>query len=191
MADEDDRQGQGARPVRAPRRITPAYLQRAAMHYLERYSAPAAQLRRVLARKIALSCRHHGEDPAAHATALEDVVARCIASGLVDDQRFAEARAATLRRRGRSARAVAATLTAKGVGRELAKQASSVDEAEELATARKTARRKRLGPWSRGDRAANRQKDLAAMARAGFTMTIARAVIDGAVDEDTNGDTLT
>ena len=191
MADEDDRQGQGARPVRAPRRITPAYLQRAAMHYLERYSAPAAQLRRVLARKIALSCRHHGEDPATHATALEDVVARCVASGLVDDQRFAEARAATLRRRGRSARAVAATLTAKGVGRELAKQASSVDEAEELATARKTARRKRLGPWSRGDRAANRQKDLAAMARAGFTMTIARAVIDGAVDEDTNGDTLT
>lgn len=191
MADEDDRQGQGARPVRAPRRITAAYLQRAAMHYLERYSAPPAQLRRVLARKIALSCRHHGEDPAAHATALEDVVARCVASGLVDDQRFAEARAATLRRRGRSARAVAATLTAKGVGRELAKQASSVDEAEELATARKTARRKRLGPWSRGDRAANRQKDLAAMARAGFTMTIARAVIDGAADEDTNGDTLT
>lgn len=161
------------------------------MHYLERYSAPAAQLRRVLARKIALSCRHHGEDPAAHATILENVVARCIASGLVDDQRFAEARAATLRRRGRSARAVAATLTARGIGRELAKQASSVDDAEEMAAARKAARRKRLGPWSRGDRAASRQKDLAAMARAGFTMTIARAVIDGTADEDADGGTLT
>ena len=77
------------------------------MYYLERYSAPAAQLRRVLARKIAVSCRHHGEDPASHAQALDAVVARCVASGLVDDRRFAEARAATLRRKGQSQRAVA------------------------------------------------------------------------------------
>ena len=191
MTEHGDKRGQGARPARAPRRITPDYLQRAAMHYLERYSAPAAQLRRVLARKIALSCRHHGEDPATHAAALDDVVSRCIGSGLVDDQRFAEARAATLRRRGRSARAVAATLTVKGVGRELAARASSVGDEEELTAARKAARRKRLGPWSRGDRAASRQKDLAAMARAGFSITIARAVIDGAADEDANGGALT
>lgn len=157
------------------------------MHYLERYSAPAAQLRRVLARKIASSCRHHGEEPAIHAAALDDVVARCISSGLVDDRRFAEARAATLRRRGRSTRAVAATLAAKGVGRELAERASRTGEEEELAAARKAAKRKRLGPWSRGDRAASRQKDLAAMARAGFTIAVARAVIDGREEEDANG----
>ncbi|MGO4404769.1 regulatory protein RecX [Bosea sp. RAF48] len=186
MAEQDEGRGQGARPARAPRRITSDYLQRAAMHYLERYSAPAAQLRRVLARKIVLSCRHHGEDPALHGAALDDVVSRCIASGLVDDQRFAEARAATLRRRGRSARAVAATLAAKGVARELVERVSSVDDDEELAAARKAARRKRLGPWSRGDRAASRQKDLAAMARAGFAITVARVVIDGSGDEDAN-----
>ncbi len=190
MLEKGDRRGQGARPTRAPRRITPDYLQRAAMHYLERYSAPAAQLRRVLARKISLSCRYHGEDPALHATALDDVVARCVSSGLVDDQRFAQARAATLRRRGRSARAVAATLTAKGVKRELAERASSVGDEEELIAARKAARRKRLGPWSRGDRAASRQKDLAALARAGFSIAIVRAVVDGAGDEDSDGDAL-
>ena len=190
MAEGDDRRRREARPARAPRRITPDYLQRAAMHYLERYSAPAAQLRRVLARKIALSCRHHGEDPAMHAAVLDDVVSRCIRSGLVDNQRFAEARAATLRRRGRSARAVAASLTAKGVGRELAQQASSAGDDEELAAARKAARRKRLGPWSRADRTASRQKDLAALARAGFSITVARAVIDGAGDEDANDGAL-
>ncbi|CAM5767828.1 regulatory protein RecX [Bosea minatitlanensis] len=187
MAEQGDRRGRGARPARAPRRITPDYLQRAAMHYLERYSAPAAQLRRVLARKIALSCRHHGEHPALHITALDDVVARCVSSGLVDDERFAEARAATLRRRGRSARAVAASLAAKGVGRELAERASTSGDEEEMAAARTTARRKRLGPWSRGDRAANRQKDLAALARAGFSIAVARAVIDGAGDDDADG----
>lgn len=175
------------RERRAPRRITADYLQRAAMHYLERYSAPAARLRRVLARKVVLSCRHHGLEPAAFDAMLDEIVARCVSSGLVDDQRFAEARAATLRRRGRSARAVAAHLSAKGVARDLAAEASESSAEDELAAAAKTARRKRLGPWSRGDRAASRQKDLAALARAGFPMTIARAVIDGAGDEEMAG----
>lgn len=183
MRIEDTRPAVDRTGRRAPRRITADYLRRAALYYLERYSAPAVQLRRVLARKVAASCRHHGQEPAAFDTMLDDVVARCVASGLVDDRRFAEARAATLRRRGRSARAVAASLAAKGVARDLAARASDSNDEDELAAARKTARRKRLGPWSRGDRAGGRQKDLAALARAGFTMTIARAVIDGAGDE--------
>jgi len=170
---------------RAPRRITADYLQRAALYYLERYSAPAAQLRRVLSRKVVLSCRYHEQEPAAFGTMLDDVVARCVASGLVDDQRFAEARAATLRRRGRSSRAVAASLAAKGVASDLAARAGHCNDEDELAAARKTARRKRLGPWSRGDRAGRRQKDLAALVRAGFTMAVARAVIDGAGDDET------
>ncbi|MDP3411211.1 regulatory protein RecX [Bosea sp. (in: a-proteobacteria)] len=179
-----DKLANGRPERRAPRKITPDYLQRAAMYYLERYAAPAAQLRRVLARKISVSCRHHGLEASAFEAVLDDVVSRCVASGLVDDQRFAEARAATLQRKGRSARAVAANLSAKGVARDLAATASVVSEEDELGAARKTARRKRLGPWTRGDRAASRQKDLAAMARAGFPMAIARAVIDGAGDED-------
>ncbi|PZO01650.1 MAG: RecX family transcriptional regulator [Hyphomicrobiales bacterium] len=176
---------QTVRPERrAPRRITADYLQRAAMYYLERYAAPAAQLRRVLARKVKISCRHHGLEAASFDAMLDEVVARCVSSGLVDDVRFAQARAATLQRKGRSARAIAASLSAKGVPRDLAAQASDVSNEDEMAAALKTARRKRLGPWSRGDRTATRQKDLAAMARAGFSMTITRVVIDGAGDEE-------
>lgn len=152
------------------------------MHYLERYAAPAAQLRRVLQRKVAASCRHHGDEPASFATMIDETVARCVAAGLVDDQRFAQARAASLRRKGQSSRAVAAKLAAKGIERALAAEASHSTEDEELAAARIAARRKRLGPWSRGDRAESRQKDLAALARAGFSMRIARDVVDGAGD---------
>lgn len=170
----------GPRQRKAPRRITADYLQRAAMHYLERYAAPAAQLRRVLQRKVVASCRHHGEEPATFEALLDEVVARCVSSGLVDDARFAEARAASLRRRGQSSRAVAAKLSAKGVSRSLVETHSPATEEDELAAARKAAQRKRLGPWSRKDRAVNRQKDLAAMARAGFSMQIARTIIDGA-----------
>lgn len=175
-----DQRGGSARPVRVPRRITPDYLQRAAMHYLERYSVPAAQLRKVLARKIALSCRHHDEATATHEAALDDVVARCVASGLVDDRRFAEARAATLRRKGQSQRAVAAKLAAKGVSRELVGEIAGAEAVDELAAARIAARRRRLGPWRAEDgRAEFRQKDLATLARLGFDYATARAVIDG------------
>jgi regulatory protein len=168
---------------RAPRRITADHLRRAAMHYLERHAAPAAQLRRVLARKVERSCRHHGLDPAAFREMLEEVVAACVASGLVDDRRFAEARVASLRRKGRSARAVSAGLAAKGVARELVAATVQVTEEDEHAAAQIAARRKRLGPWSSGDRAALRQKHIAALARAGFSPGIARAVIDGTGEE--------
>jgi regulatory protein len=181
MIDSANRKKRAAQ--RPPRRITPDYLRRAAKHYLERYAAPAAQLRRVLARKVATSCRHHGEEPGAFEAMLDEVMATCVSSGLVDDRRFAEGRAASLRRRGQSSRMVAAKLSAKGVGRELAAQASAMEADDELAAARIAAKRKRLGPWARGDRIASRQKDLAAMARAGFPMTIARAVIDSAGEE--------
>lgn len=165
---------------RAPRKVDAAYLRRAALYYLERYSVPAAQLQRVLLRKVERSCRHHDLDPADFSVAVDEIVAALVASGLVDDRRFAEAKAQSLRRKGRSARAVAAGLAAKGVGRALVAETVVVDEEVELAAARVAARRKRLGPWSRGDRAEQRQKHIAALARAGFSLAIARTVIDGA-----------
>jgi regulatory protein len=175
------RDGEAAPKERpAPRRIDAAYLRRAALHYIERYSVPEAQLRRVLQRKVERSCRHHDLDPGEFSAAVDEIVASCVTSGLVDDRRFAEARAQSLRRKGRSARAVAAGLAAKGVGRELVAQTVTVDPQAELEAARVAARRKRLGPWSRGDRAEQRQKDIATLARAGFSLTIARTVIDDA-----------
>ncbi|MEZ2409761.1 regulatory protein [Bosea sp. OAE752] len=183
MAGQQDSGGQGARKTRVPRRITVTYLRRAALHYLERYAAPAAQLRRVLARKIAMSCRHHGEDPALHAALLDEVVAQCVSLQLVDDRRFAEARTASLRRKGLSGRAVAGRLAAKGVDRELVEAVATTDAESELAAARIAARRKRLGSWRRSadgtaDAATLRRKDLAVLARLGFGFAVARAVLD-------------
>ena len=172
------------KPRRVPRRISADYLQRAAMHYLERYAAPAEQVRRVLQRKIVASCRHHDQDPAAFAEMRDAVVARCVSSGLIDDERFAQARAASLRRKGQSGRAVAAKLAAKGVPRDLAAQAGVDDEAAERAAVLIAARRKCIGPWRRADRPFDRQKEVAALARAGFSAALARAVVDGEISPE-------
>lgn len=182
MSAGEERAGATSPRRKAPRPITAEYLQRAALHYLERFSAPSAQLRRVLARKIATSCRHHGEDPALHAGLLDEVVARCVSLGLVDDRRFAEARAASLRRKGFSGRAVAGRLAAKGVERQLVASVAPADAEAELEAARIAARRKRLGPWRRDGRQEARTRDLAAMARLGFGYALARQVIDGEIE---------
>jgi regulatory protein len=166
-----------------PRKVTPAYLQRAALAYLERFASSAENLKRVLTRKVDKRCRLRGEDPAEFRDMIDEVVARAVRSGLIDDTRYAEARVATLRRRGGSARAIRAKLTAKGVDRATIAAALEGEEGDEHAAAHALARRRRLGPYRIGERKAYRDKDLAVLARAGFPFDVARAVIDGEVLE--------
>jgi regulatory protein len=170
-------------PRRPPRKVTSAYLQRAALAYLERFASSAENLRRVLARKVDKRCRLRGEDAAEFRELIDEVVARTVRSGLVDDARYTEARVATLRRRGASARAIRAKLSAKGVDRATVVAALEGDEGDEYAAAHALARRRRLGPYRAGERKAHRDKDLAALARAGFSFDVGRTVIDGEVLE--------
>jgi regulatory protein len=62
-----ERRREGRR--RGPRKATPAYLEKAALFYLERYAAPAEHLRRLLLAKVARSARFHGTDAEAGAAA--------------------------------------------------------------------------------------------------------------------------
>lgn len=153
-----------------------------ALRYLARFSSSAANLRRVLRRKVERSAELYGTDRDAGLAEVERLVARLAASGAVDDRRFAEGRAASLFRRGTSRRAIAATLAAKGVDSAVIETAlASLGELAadpDLAAAVAYARRRRLGPWRAGEaRAAWRDKDLAALARAGFGLGIARRVV--------------
>ncbi|WP_445501951.1 regulatory protein RecX [Microvirga sp. G4-2] len=163
-----------------PRKVTPTYLQRAALAYLERYASSAENLRRVLKRKVDKRCRLRGEDPAEFQEMIDEVVAKSLRTGLVNDTRYAEARIATLRRRGGSARAIQAKLSAKGIDRAtIATALEGGEEDDEEKAAHALARRRKLGPYRPGERAPHRDKDLATLARAGFRFDIARQVIDG------------
>src|SRR5215212_10555737 len=123
----DDAQRPTPRP---PGKVTAAYLERAALAYLERYASSAENLRRILTRKVERRCRLRGEEPEPFLALVDDAVRRSVESGLVDDRRYAEARAASLRRRGGSARLIRAKLAAKGVEREAAAAALANDTQE-------------------------------------------------------------
>lgn len=168
-----------------PRPPTPERLEKAALAYLERYASSAENLRRVLMQKVARAARHHPVDNAEAAGWIDALIERYQKAGLLDDLIYAEGRAKSLTRQGASARRIAATLAAKGVERDhieaaLATRADTDDPAQaDLAAAFAYARRRRLGPHRPVEkRAEYRHKDLAALARQGFSSDIAHAVID-------------
>jgi regulatory protein len=167
---------------RKPRKVSPASLERAALHYLERYSASAEGVRRVLSRRIARAVEAHDQDPRELAEWAEAVIGKLIAGGLLDDRRFAEGRARSLAGRGYGRRRIALALAQKGVDRGAVEAAiESLDDEglDERATAIAFARRRRLGPFrTTGDRSEHRQRDMAAMARAGFGFGLAREIIE-------------
>ena len=188
-------QGQAALPRPTPP-VTAAWLERAALHYLERYSASAEMLRRTLRRRVEKRARARGEETGAFFAMVEATVARAVSAGLVDDARFAAARLATLRRRGTSSRGASAKLAAKGLSRDTVETAMEAEReripeadatAIEAQAAQAYAKRRRLGPFRRPEtRALHRDRDLAALARAGFAYDLARRTVD-AEDEPGEG----
>ena len=176
----------GRRP--GPKPATPERLERVALFHLERFASSAANLRRVLMRRVQRSAQVHGTDPAAGAVAVEALIQRFLGAGMLDDKLYAEARAARLHRRGASARKIAASLADKGIDRELI--GATLDESDgeagysarpggDLAAAAALARRRRLGPYRPPEqRAELRQKDMGTFARAGFGRSIAERVLN-------------
>lgn len=110
-------------------------------------------------------------------------MAACIAAGLVDDAAFAAGRTATLRRRGWPERRIRMALGQKGVAAPLVDAAIAADDGDDESAALRFAARRRLGPWRGANRAEKRDKDIAAMMRAGFSLTLARQAIDAPPDE--------
>jgi regulatory protein len=181
---EDRSDRAGRRPRKVPRAVTPERLDAAALHYLERFAASAASLRRVLMRRVRLSAEQHGTDPAEAQGWVEALIGRYIGAGLIDDASFAEARAQSLARRGTSRRGIQHRLAQKGIGPELVERALGRLETGDLAAAAALARRRRLGPWRpAAARREYRDRDMAVLGRAGFDYATTRAVLDAADPE--------
>ncbi len=174
--------GEETRPVA----VDAALIERWALAYLGRFASTAENLRRVLRRRVQRRLPDDRDARDAAGAAIDALVARYRASGLVDDATYAAGRARARLRRGQSLRTIRAGLAAKGVAAADAEAALAVlrDEAgdPDLAAACAVARRRRLGPYRRA--AADRDKELGAFARAGFSRAVAEAVLNCATPEE-------
>jgi regulatory protein len=166
-------------------------LHAAALAYLARFAATEAGLKRMLARRIESWARAAEAEPETIAAAcaqaraaIPAIVARLVGSGVLNDSTFAQSRARSLARAGRSGRAIVAHLAAKGVPPPLAKRAMPANPEQELAAALIHARKRRLGPWRKTDPAPETPgRELASLARAGYAQDIARRAL-GTARED-------
>jgi regulatory protein len=170
-------------------------LHEAALAYLARSAAATAAVRRVLARRVSTWAREAtrtGRDAETVAAevivcgeAIETIVTRFAEVGLLDDAAYARARAESLARAGRSRRAIAWRLTAKGIDAETVRDAlpKEIDGESELVAALALAKKRRFGPYARSvpdDRDAARaaeRRALAVMARAGFAFRISERAL--------------
>jgi regulatory protein len=199
MAEDAIRGGKGGSARSSPRRPsgpvppgpapTEALLREAALNHVARFAATEVGLRRVLERRVGRWARRSeaaGEPAEAiapraaegkrHAAA---VARKLVEGGTVDDAAFAAARVRRLARGGRSRRAIAAHLAAKGVQRDAAADALPDDAGAELDAALAQCRRRRIGPFAGQETPPEaRLKALAALARAGFPRNVADAALD-------------
>lgn len=160
------------------KRLSETYLRNSALYYLQRHPTSVSHFITVMDRKMARSLRVHKDQDIApfQAFVREVLVAEFSRAGFLNDELYARALAGTYRRKGLPERAVAMKLKMKGV------EAPDAPEGhDDLAAGYIYARRKKLGPYATKVR--DPQKDLAAMARAGFSYEVCKRVMDTSADD--------
>lgn len=149
-----------------------------ALHYVGRYATTCAKLAVYLRRKVTERGWTDGDPPN-----FDAIVSRCAALGYVDDRAFAETRAASLGRRGYGARRIGASLQSAGIAHDLAASVMP-DEQAALAAAETYARRKRIGAFGIAHADPKlRQRQFAAMLRAGHSFDLAKRFTTGVLED--------
>ena len=173
----------------SPRKMSKKRLQNIALYYLERFDSSAENLRQVLKRRVA-DYAHKIEDfdPAPAEIWIEEIVADFEHFGYINDARYADLKIEAYINAGRPERYIRAKMQQKGVDKSVVDAVLQNHEFDEDKMAAEFARKKKIGPWRSDEEARrlNRQKDLAAMVRAGFAYDTAQKVICTEIYDDTD-----
>lgn len=164
------------------RKLSEKSLGNVALHYLRKHSASRKGLVQLLERKI----KRQGDVALSEARVIIDqVVARMVQAGYLDDARMAEAKTASLHRQGKSSRVIELKLREKGVDPALAKRSAITSPEIEFESACLLVKRKRLGVDPE-----RKQKDFAVLMRAGFNSDMARRALRAAADAAPAGELI-
>ncbi|HUD31005.1 MAG TPA: RecX family transcriptional regulator [Novosphingobium sp.] len=177
MSDERRNQGRDRAPRSGPKPLNLARLEELALAYVARFATTQAKLRLYLQRKL----RERGWD-GEDAPPVDELVGRYARLGYVNDAAWAHMKAGSLLRRGYGARRVGEALGQAGVSEDL-RATERPGQSDQRRAALVLARRRRFGPFAvhRADSAADprlRDKQLAAMLRAGHPLDIARRIVE-------------
>ena len=162
------------RQKRAPKPLDKAKLNDLALSYVARFATSSAKLEAYLLRKL----RERGTTEDSEPIDVRAIVERLVELNYIDDEAYAQAKAGGLLRRGYGARRVDQALRGAGIEADVRE-----DVAPNKAVARHAAlamtQKRRFGPFGTElpDRA-QREKQLAALVRAGHSFDVARKLVE-------------
>ncbi len=193
---DDHEAGESAKVETKPakkKKVSAAYLERAAFHYLGRFNSSEKNLHSVLVRKIRRRNENHSAPSGEQLAWVSDVVSKCVRYGYVNDEAYAKQRTETMIRRGKPLRAMRQDLRHKGIDSDLIESAlAALGEESGADTDRIAAaayiKRRRFGAFrrtieNREALSAKQEKELAAMARAGFEYTLSSELLSMEMEE--------
>ena len=171
-----------------PRKPAHLRMMNKAVDYLTRYTSSRHKLGQILQRFASRKLTNY--DAKDIAVAIQQTIDQCTQLGYLDDREFAMTVARSQRRLGRSQAVIRRRLQQHALSNDII--AHALAEADEnsangdLQAAIRFAQRRRLGPFAqrysahhqRLDAQQWKQRDLGAMARAGFSMATSRQILD-------------
>ena len=176
------------RPERIVKPLDPSRLEELALAYVARFATSSGKLGQYLRRKL----HERGWEAEGVAGTEPDVPAlieRLVSAGYIDDAGYALGRASGLHRRGYGDRRVEQTLRGAGIAEEVRASVQG-DEAASRLAALVLARKRGFGPFGaeRPDPGPKdpktRQKQFAAMLRAGHPLDSVRILIDAGTEAE-------
>ena len=193
---DDKNNRQKTKTVKKPRKITPDYLHNAGLYYLERFSSSVANFKRVMKRKIDRSCQFHETETGPAYEMLDAVTEKFVTLGLLNDEIYSRSKTTSLRRKGGSRRKIQLKLREKGLDGDTIDQSLAQVDAEalsngedpELNAAMAYIKRRRIGPFRRKQDEKAADKDLASLARAGYSYDIAKKALERITQSVHNND---
>jgi regulatory protein len=165
------------REKRPPKPLDQRKLNDLALSYVARFATSAAKLEAYLWRKI----RERGQADEGEPLDVAAIVARMVELRYIDDEAYARSKAGGLLRRGYGGRRVDQALRAAGID-DAVRTAVAPEKKEARLAAFSLAEKRRFGPFGPGtdnrvvDRA-GKEKQIAAMIRAGHDFDSARALV--------------
>lgn len=149
------------------KKITPQRLKNIALYYLERFDASGDKLKTVLLRRVQKAILAGDEVDSNASNWVDETVREMYRLGYVNDTRYCENKVRQYLNAGKSYRYILGKLAQDGIDSDTVRLFLPDDE---LAQARIFVRKKKLG--------LDHQKDLAKLARAGFSYDVARKALD-------------
>jgi regulatory protein len=166
-----------------PKEVTASLLREQALRYLDRFSATTHKLKRHLLTKNREAISLYGHDVETISTQIDVLISKLEKAGILNDQLYAESKARSMARQGKSFRQIEGKLYSLGITDN--QKDKAIDELTETeghsdrVGAAKFIRRRRFGPYKETpERSVRRDKELLSLVRNGFDYGLAQELLD-------------